>query len=204
MQVISSPAQKEFTFYPLPMVCILIAVVVLTRLIKAEASLSNNRTYSFPLLNRLNNLMANTQWQPLWMILMALPVFLLVMLVLVAFGQAPDAITKVFTETTTWHFSTKSHPPLIDHHGHYLCTVAACGDAEIVKPLGWGQRHGYPILVNRQLQIANAFEELIQDKSPGLHRIIRSLYDRYGYPLSTKITSSKHSNLTYWLMKPLE
>lgn len=52
--------------------------------------------------------------------------------------------------------------------------------------------------------IANAFEELIQDKSPRFHRWIRSNYDKYGYPLSKKINSKRGANLTYILMKPLE
>jgi hypothetical protein len=52
--------------------------------------------------------------------------------------------------------------------------------------------------------IANAFEEMIQDISPTLHRGIRNLYDKYGYNLSKKINTPFRSNLTYILMKPLE
>lgn len=58
--------------------------------------------------------------------------------------------------------------------------------------------------MNRQLQIANAFEEMISDFSPQMHRFIRRTYDRYGYNLSLKINTPQRSNLTYFLMKPLE
>lgn len=59
-------------------------------------------------------------------------------------------------------------------------------------------------MVNRQLLIANAFEELIQESTPRLHKFIRNAYDRYGYPLSKNITTPASSNLVYRLMKPLE
>ena len=97
------------------------------------------------------------------------------------FGDDYDAVSKALTETTTWGFSQHDHPPHLPHQGHYLCTVAACGSPQLVKPLRWGIRGKQRIIVNRQLQIANAFEELIADLSPTLHRFIRKNYDRYGY-----------------------
>ena len=133
-----------------------------------------------------------------------LPVFVLVTLILMLFGDDYDAVSKALTETTTWGFSQHDHPPHLPHQGHYLCTVAACGSPQLVKPLRWGIRGKQRIIVNRQLQIANAFEELIADLSPTLHRFIRKNYDRYGYDLSKKIKSRWASNLTYILMKPLE
>lgn len=120
------------------------------------------------------------------------------------FGQDYDAVVKGFTETTEWKFSQHDHPPYLDHRGHYLCTVAACGSPRLVKPLRWGKRGGRPIIVNRQLQIANAFEELIADFSPKLHHFLRTNYDKYGYNLSQKIKTPAASNITYLLMKPLE
>ena len=113
-------------------------------------------------------------------------------------------VTLILTETTTWGFSQHDHPPHLPHQGHYLCTVAACGSPQLVKPLRWGIRGKQRIIVNRQLQIANAFEELIADLSPTLLRFIRKNYDRYGYDLSKKIKTRWASNLTYILMKPLE
>ena len=54
----------------------------------------------------------------------------------------------------------------------------------MVKPLRYGIRHGYKIMVNRQLLIANAFENILEQYTPKLHKIIRNFYDKYGYPLS--------------------
>ena len=36
-------------------------------------------------------------------------------------------------------------------------------------------------MVNRQLCIANAFEDLIQEKTPRFHHFVRYIYDKYGY-----------------------
>ena len=59
-------------------------------------------------------------------------------------------------------------------------------------------------MVNRQLCVANAFEELLQERRPSLHRKIRHLYDRHGYPLSKLITTPAKADMVYLLMKPLE
>ena len=75
---------------------------------------------------------------------------------------------------------------------------------KIVKPLRLGTRRNETIIVNRQLCIANAFEELIQEKTPRFHRWIRAFYDTYGYPLSRKITTPVIADIIYILMKPLE
>ncbi|MGL4581771.1 MAG: DUF6688 family protein, partial [Flavobacterium sp.] len=47
-------------------------------------------------------------------------------------------------------------------------------------------------------------EELVQDISPKLHRIIRTNYDKYGYDLCKKITTVRRANAIYIMMKPLE
>jgi hypothetical protein len=74
----------------------------------------------------------------------------------------------------------------------------------VVKPLRLGTRKGQIIVVNRQLCIANVFEEVIQEKFPHIHRKIRHIYDTYGYPLSRKITSPVKADFVYFVMKPLE
>ena len=43
--------------------------------------------------------------------------------------------------------------------GHYLCSVAAKGHTQIVKPERFGVRNGGRIICNRQLLISNAFED---------------------------------------------
>lgn len=203
-QVISYEGSPHALMYPLPLFYFFITFVLLVKIIQEEATLSTERRYRNEFLNKLNLLMAKAHFQPLWIIVLMIPLFLFIMCLLTLLGQDSHALTKVFTDTTLWTFSQKSHPPFLDHRGHYLCTVAACGDPELVKPVRLGHRHGHEIIINRQLQIANAFEELLQDNFSSLHKIIRYLYDKYGYPLSKKITTPFYANLTYRLMKPLE
>ena len=161
-------------------------------------------TSKYQWLNKINEKLSTKSALFCSSVIAILPVFVLITLILMLFGDDYDAVSKALTETTTWGFSQHDHPPHLPHQGHYLCTVAACGNPQLVKPLHWGIRGKQRIIVNRQLQIANAFEELIADLSPTLHRFIRKNYDHYGYDLSKKIKSRWASNLTYILMKPLE
>ena len=86
----------------------------------------------------------------------------------------------------------------------YLCTVAAGGHEKIVKPLRMGERHGHRVVVNRQLEIANAFELALEWKTPRLHRAICCFYDRYGFPIARCIRTKTACDVVYILMKPLE
>lgn len=119
-------------------------------------------------------------------------------------GQGADAVIKAFTDTADWTFSQQIPPPPKEYKGHYLCTVAAGGHQKVVKPLRLGTRHGATIVVNRQLCIANAFEDYIHEKLPRFHRLIRGAYDKYGYPVSKHITTPRRADTVYILMKPLE
>ncbi len=133
--------------------------------------------------------------------------FMLVALMEIVFiliGQGEDGPIKAFTDTADWTFSQQTPPPSIEYEGHYLCTVAAGGHKKVVKPLRYGTRRGQRIVVNRQLCVANAFEDYIQTKFPGLHRFIRGIYDKYGYPISKHITTQTRADIVYFLMKPLE
>ena len=87
---------------------------------------------------------------------------------------------------------------------HYLCTVAAGGHRRVVKPIRMGVRHGHPVIVNRQLCIANAFEQILEERMPKIHRRIRHFYDTYGFPVARLIHSPYIADLVYILMKPLE
>ncbi len=136
--------------------------------------------------------------------LLTLPLIFVLIIILTLFGQQPDSIIKAFTETAEWTLSQKIPPPRLDYDGHYLCTVAACGDEKIVKPIRAGKRADRLIIVNRQLLIANAFEDLIAEKLPRVHRIIRKTYDKIGLPISKYITTKGRSNAVYFVMKPLE
>ncbi len=193
-----------FFFALFPALNIILALVLIIKTIRMHGEVSNQRNYSNLFLDRLNSLIATAYNLPTWVLISIFPVFLLVTCILVLFGQETNSIVKVFTETTCWRFSEMSHPDYLPSRGHYLCTVAARGDRKIVRPLRIGNRHGQEIIVNRQLMVANAFEEMIQESTPGLHKIIRSAYDKYGFPLSKYINTPLRSNITYFVMKPLE
>jgi hypothetical protein len=187
-----------------PFMHISLSVMLIIKVIREESIISNERAFQNKFLNLLNQKLKRSSLLSFWSLLVLLPFYFFLALILILLGQEFNSLTKVFTETSTWYLSEKTHPPYLDHRGHYLCTVAVCGNPKIVKPLRIGHRHGEEIIVNRQLLIANAFEGVITKKFPKLHRVIRTNYDKYGYPLSKKITSKKGSNLTYILMKPIE
>ncbi|MCM1225886.1 MAG: hypothetical protein NC320_00475 [Clostridium sp.] len=137
-------------------------------------------------------------------LLALLPAAIIIYIMLLIAGQGPDGFIKAFTETSDWTFSQHVAPPIEYDGGHYLCTVAAEGHKKLVKPLRNGVRHGRQIKVNRQLCIANAFEDLIAEKTPRFHKAVRSFYDKHGYPLSKKITTTLRADIVYIVMKPPE
>ena len=171
-----------------------------------ELMRENPVTYKSQFLNYCLSLLTNsTRWMFASFILM-FPLICIVIIILALFGQQPDAIIRVFTDTSGWTFSQQVAPPDIVLHSnmHYLCTVAANGNPRLVKPLRYGKRYACKIIVNRQLCVANAFEDYIAEKTPRIHKVVRRFYDQFGYPLSKHITTKKRANVTYVLMKPLE
>lgn len=114
-----------------------------------------------------------------------------------------SAAVRVFTQTCDHTFSQL---PVVQQHGdcHYLCTVAARGHAALVRPERIGRRGGQRILVNRQLAVANAFEELLHTRWPRFGGIARRVYDRLGLPVSRWIRSRWMADLVYLAMKPFE
>lgn len=148
-------------------------------------------------------LLKSKNWLGIAVALM-LPVLIILMLILILLGQQPDALIKAFTETSDWTLSTKISPPPVEVDSHYLCTVSLRGHKKLVKPLRYGIRRDTKIVVNRQLMVANAFEQLIEEKVPRTHRLIRYIYDKYGYPLSQHINTAWSADIVYVLMKPLE
>ncbi len=133
-----------------------------------------------------------------------LPLMGIIIIILAVFGQYPDSIIRAWTETADWTFSQKIPPQNIAYDEHYLCTVAAGGHKKIVKPIRIGKRHGHQVIVNRQLCIANAFEQLLEERLPKTHRVIRNFYDKYGYPIAKHIKSPYIADIIWFLMKPLE
>ena len=82
--------------------------------------------------------------------------------------------------------------------------MAVNGHDKLVKPTRLGIRHGVKIGVNRQLCIANAFEQIIEEKAPKFHKTVRRIYDKYGYPISKHITTKLRADIIYIAMKPPE
>ena len=173
---------------------------------KEQVSLLNDKTTVlrhkwmiklYPLINKISQMR-------MFFFLMIFPVAILLYILLIIFGQGPDGIVKAFTMTADWNFSKQIPPPPMYYDGHYLCTVAAGGHRRLVKPIRYGKRRGDTIIVNRQLCIANAFEELLQDRVPKFHKKVRNFYDTHGYPISKHITSPLRADIIYIIMKPLE
>ena len=161
-------------------------------------------SYENRLLQWLHQLLNKSRNWPWLAVLVALPTLALVVLVLMLFGQQPDSMIKAWTNTADWAFSQKIPPQNLIIDEHYLCTVAAGGHENVVKPQRMGVRHGHPVVVNRQLCIANAFEQVLEEKTPRFHRFLRRNYDRYGYPFAKHIKKKWAMDLIYYLMKPLE
>ena len=161
-------------------------------------------SYENRLLQWLHRLLNKSRNWPWLAVLIALPTLALVVLILMLFGQQPDSMIKAWTNTADWAFSQKIPPQNLIIDEHYLCTVAAGGHENVVKPQRMGVRHGHPVVVNRQLCIANAFEQVLEEKTPHFHRFLRRNYDRYGYPFAKHIKKKWAMDLIYYLMKPLE
>lgn len=156
------------------------------------------------LMQRFNSMLSKAAYWPLAGFLIMWPILGILTVILVLFGQEPDSIIKAFTETSDWNLSQRVAPQNIYYDEHYLCTVAAGGHKRVVKPLRLGMRHGHEVVVNRQLCIANAFEQILEKKTPKLHSKIRHFYDKYGYPIARHIRSPFAADAIYFVMKPLE
>lgn len=159
---------------------------------------------SIPILNKLNAVLMDSKNWPVLGFLFMLPILAIVIMILILFGQSPNSLIKAFTETSDWNLSGQTSPQNLYHDEHYLCTVAAGGHKKIVKPLRKGIRHGNTVIVNRQLLVANAFEQILEEKMPKAHKVIRGIYDKYGFPLAKLINSKWMADIIWIIMKPLE
>lgn len=145
----------------------------------------------------------STNW-PVASLLVMWPILAICICFLLLFGQRPDDIIKVWTETSDWTLSMKQGPVNLVQDEHYLCTASATGHEALVKPIRMGQRHGHRVIVNRQLCIANAFEQVLEERTPRFHYHVRKFYDTYGFPVAKLITTPLRADVVYILMKPLE
>lgn len=201
---------KEFFFdcllLLLPFNCLLITARTVLYKIREWEAIPHER-YKIdrvPLLNWCSRVLENARLWPVVAFLLMWPLFGILIAILVLFGQAPDSFIRAWTETSDWNLSQRVAPQNIYYDEHYLCTVAAGGHQKIVKPLRLGIRHGHQVIVNRQLCIANAFEQVLEERTPRFHRAVRGFYDKYGFPVARLIRSRYAADLIYFMMKPLE
>jgi len=106
-----------------------------------------------------------------------------------------------FTRTCGWTLSQMTPP---DADCHYLCTVAAQGSPTLVRPLRMGRRRGRPIVVNRQLAVANAFEDLLHERWPWFGRLARGTYDWLARDVSRQLCTRWVANAVYLAMLPAQ
>ena len=156
------------------------------------------------ILSKLDAMVADAKRWPLLGFVVALPLLAVVVGILALFGQSPSMVVRAFTETSDWNLSQQVAPQNVSFDEHYLCTVAAGGHRAVVKPIRMGLRHGRPVVVNRQLLVANAFEQVLEERVPRTHRVIRCLYDTYGFPIAKLIRSQWAADVVWVLMKPAE
>ncbi|HEL2057951.1 TPA: hypothetical protein TY768_001122 [Streptococcus suis] len=182
-------------------VCLIYSRTILQTIKLWQAELAKQSNPRFP---RLSALLQRSLSLPIWLLFFSLPYLSTLASYLILFGQKPDQLLQMWTETSDWALSEKISPPNAFYDEHYLCTVGAAGHRKLVKPIRMGERHGHRVVVNRQLQIANAFEQILEERCPRLHSRIRSIYDRYGYPISKHIQKAWQADLIYLIMKPAE
>ena len=208
LKLINSYYEKiGFIFYMvlIPLNYLVNAIALLVWVAKEKATYQIDREYKNRFISVVNNciLRCNSWYIPAFVVM--IPFIIIVVMILCLFGQQPDSVIKAFTQTSDWMLSKQiSPPPIVHYNSHYLCTVSLRGHKGLVKPTRYGIRGGEKIVVNRQLCIANAFEELIMERTPRFHRVIRNFYDKYGYPISKLIRTAWLADLTYLIMKPLE
>lgn len=152
----------------------------------------------------LNKLLCRACVLPIVALILALPLLGVIIALLTLCGQAPNSIIQAWTQTADWNLSQQTAPMNLYYDEHYLCTVAVGGHPKIVKPLRNGKRHGHEIIVNRQLCVANAFEQLLEERAPRFHKCVRCVYDKYGYPIARHIKTKTAADIVYFIMKPLE
>jgi hypothetical protein len=184
----------------------LCSIRLIKKTIKTQIDYINSQGFKYNnfIISKCKKLLSSSTGWLIFTFILMVPVLCIILIILILFGQQPDAIIKAFTETSDWTLSKQISPPPIEYDGHYLCTVSLRGHKELVKPTRYGIRHKNKIVVNRQLCVANAFEDYIKEKLPKSHHFIRYIYDKYGYPLSNHIDTSIKADVVYILMKPLE
>ena len=190
--------------YPFCIACIIVRTILCKVREWNELEMEREKIQNNVTLNFLDKILSNSKLWPIYALILILPLLGIIIGILLLFGQAPDSVIKAWTETADWTLSLKEAPQNIYYDEHYLCTVAAGGHRKVVKPIRKGIRHGHEVIVNRQLCIANAFEQILEEKTPRFHKLVRGVYDRYGFPVARLIKSKWIADIIYIMMKPLE
>lgn len=193
-----------YIIFPLNLTILYLTVLISSYYTFIESELGEERKYSNKFLQKIYETIISGKFMNPVFFSSILPIFILFQLILILFGQQPDSIIKAFTETSDWTFSHHATLQPIYEDAHYLCTVSLRGHTKLVKPLRYGVRHNHRIVVNRQLLIANAFENILEEYVPFIHKIIRGIYDTIGFPISKHIKSKWSADIVYLIMKPLE
>lgn len=199
-------SEEDIPMLILP-VC-MVLMTVRTILVKVreweEYDISEEKISGNCFLQVCNDLLNDSKKWPLLGLIAMLPLLGVIIGILVLFGQAPDSVVRAFTETADWNLSQMEGPQNVIRDEHYLCTVAAGGHRKVVKPQRYGVRHGHRVIVNRQLCVANAFEQVLEERTPRFHKRVRHFYDTYGFPIAKLIKTKTAADIVYFIMKPLE
>jgi|GEM_PF-43467 len=194
-----------------PMMCVLPVNILLifastlrTVIIRWRDTHAEAAEHASPVMCFFARIVSNAANWPWLAVIPVLPLLGIIIALLMLFGQAPDSIIQAWTQTADWTFSQQVAPPSVPYDGHYLCTVAAGGHRRLVKPIRTGKRRGHEVLVNRQLCVANAFEQLLEERVPRFHRFVRTAYDRIGLPVARLIKTPFAADVVWLMMKPLE
>lgn len=189
-----------------PLNCIIImAKTIRIKILEWNLNRENQvKIFENKYLNFMNERLVNAYNWPIAAFLLMWPLLGIIICILVLFGQRPDSVIKAWTETSDWNLSQRVSPQNVYYDEHYLCTVAAGGHEKVVKPIRLGERHGHKVIVNRQLCVANAFEQIIEEQVPVFHKHLRHFYDTYGFPIAKIIHSKYTADIVYFIMKPLE
>lgn len=185
-------------------VIIICARSIYRKIVQWNKDNHSEKIYNSYILNKCNKILNNAKVWPIAAFIIMWPLLGFIIAILLIFGQQPDSIIKAWTETSDWTLSTEIAPQNIYEDQHYLCTVAAGGHRKVVKPIRMGVRHGHKVIVNRQLCVANAFEQVLEERTPRFHKAVRGFYDKYGFPIARLIRSRWIADLVYFMMKPLE
>lgn len=208
------PDRGGVYLYLFPVNCILIAVKVIRRLLWQWQDLhpmedegnreAEEQSKGRGIMACFQSILQDSRNWPWLAFLFMLPLLGILIMALTLLGQKPDSVIKAWTETSQWSLSQKVSPQNLIYDEHYLCTVAAGGHQRVVHPTRLGVRHGHRVIVNRQMCVANAFEQILMERMPRLHGLVRRLYDKYGFPLARLIKTRLAADMVYILMKPLE